>query len=243
MSHPQPQFKVVPLEPVTETPPDKKDPQYLPTWIAFGIGFIVILLIGGVSGYWWLSHQQTISTESPKITDRETFSIPTVVPLLTWDDPAGFTFSYPEDLIIDKHDEDQENYAHVELTHSLHPGRIIVWVKDLPLSAKQIAVTNLDEWLTSDSVLSSGNAIDTTIGDKNAKKVLLKGSPEKAITGVVFDGVLWLIEGEFDDKEYWTSIYKSVSDSFLFKPVTDDTITYANDQDTAIAVDEEEVIE
>ena len=45
---------------------------------------------------------------------------------LMWDDPAGFTFDYPEGVAIDKHDEDQENYAHVELTHPQHQGKILV---------------------------------------------------------------------------------------------------------------------
>jgi hypothetical protein len=33
-------------------------------------------------------------------------------------------------VTVDKHDEDQENYAHIEMTHKDQPGTIIIWAKD-----------------------------------------------------------------------------------------------------------------
>ena len=47
---------------------------------------------------------------------------------------AGFSFSYPEGLTVDKHDEDQENYAHIEMTLKDTLGNVIVWAKDAPAS-------------------------------------------------------------------------------------------------------------
>ena len=45
-----------------------------------------------------------------------------------WEDAAGFSFSYPEDISIDPHEEDEENYAHLELTLPGYEGRIVILV-------------------------------------------------------------------------------------------------------------------
>ncbi len=241
MSKPLPQFKVVPLELVSEIPPDKKNPKRFSSWLAFLLGFAAILFIGA-GGYWWLSNQRSKTPESANKTSRETISAPTPVPYLTWDDPAGFTFSYPEDLTINKHEEDQENYAHVELTHSLHPGKMIIWAKDLPLTDIKVTIKDAEEWGTSDRSLSKGNAVDTLLGGEPAKKILLTGLPEKTLMGVVYDEALWVVEVEYNDKLFWASVYKTVTDTFKFKPPLNATTTSNNDS-ADVAVDEEEVIE
>lgn len=206
-----------------------------------GIVLIVIiglLLMGGGGGVWWWSRQKTapVSPVTPQTAG------PSGVPatLLIWDDSAGFTFKYPEGLRIDKHDEDQENYAHIELTSAAHPGKLIVWAKDLPLTKKGVVVKDVSEWVTSDATYASGNVVDTALGGQLAKKVLLS-SPEMLVTGAVHDDVLWMVEGTLTDKTFWSEVHKTIIDSFTFKPLTQ--IGGAEAADTEVAVDEEEVVE
>ena len=85
--------------------------------------------------------------------------IPTPTPAVestTWNDPAGFSFQYPKNLTVDNNEDDDANYAHVELTNAAHPGNIIVWVSDLP-----------KKWPP-----EGGMSIDTTLGGLPAKKIV-----------------------------------------------------------------------
>lgn len=235
------QFKAVSLEsadgPLTNDNKPKRS-----RWLAFGLGFAAILLFGGGGGYWWLTNQTTGTPQFPDSSGSDDVPTVTPVPLRAWDDPAGFTFEYPENLIVNKHDEDQENYAHVEMSNDDYPGKIVIWVKDLPMTSKKMVIIDVSEWVISDSILSAGNSVDTTLGDKTAKKILLKSPPEKLVTGVVFDDVLWIVEGEFIDKAYWSDVYKTITDSFKFKPTVNQT-SGSVDSSADVAVDEEEVVE
>ncbi len=160
----------------------------------------------------------------------------TAVTLKSWEDPAGFTMKYPDTLSMDKHDEDKTNYAHVELTDPAHPGRVVVWVKDLPKG-----ITDTLSWSKS---VATGSAIsfDTTIGGKPAKKILIPGPPKAAVTGIVWDGVLWLAEADLTDEAYWQGVYTAVTDSFAFVPLPTEPAAAAGTYQDA-AVDEEEVLE
>lgn len=225
-----PAAPILPQPVVKATSSDKSIRKTIFVICGIVLGF---MLIG--SGFWWFF------SERPATSVETSFLRPSPQPqanLLTWDDPAGFTFKYPDGLNIDKHDEDQENYAHVELIDPQHPGSVIVWAKDLPLNKQRVVVKDETEWVMNDAVLSEGNIVDTTLGAEVAKKILLS-SPEQLFVGTIYDGVLWYIEGKFTDKVFWSDVHKIVTDSFTFKPLaqTGETV------DTEIAVDEEEVIE
>ncbi len=148
-------------------------------------------------------------------------STPTPTPaveLTTWNDPAGFSFQYPKDLSVNKHEEDPDNYAHVELTNKAHPGSIIVWASDVSSA-----------WPP-----KGGTHIDTTLGGIPAKKILIASPSAKLIVGAISDGLLFKIEGTYADKQYWQPIEDTVIKSFMF--VTDTSAPVS-------AADEEEVVQ
>ncbi len=236
-----PEYKVVPLEPVLSDDKPENQRHFPTTTKTLALGIITIVLIGGGAGGWWLSQNARSSLTKPEV-NQDSNVVSLLAKLLIWDDPAGFTFKYPDELSVDKHEEDQENYANVELTNQNHPGKIVVLVKDLPVGNKKTPVTTVDDWVTSDKILSAGNIVDTTLGDKTAKKILLGGQDEKIVTGVVYDDVLWLVEGQLIDKTYWSTVYKSITENFEFKPLADQTTDTAN-SNVEVAVDEEEVVE
>lgn len=163
------------------------------------------------------------------------------VEMVTWNDPAGFSFQYPNNITIDKHDEDTENYAHLELTDPKHPGRIIIWAKDT-------TYTDVSMWVTKDVTLKDAAVIDTTLGGKPAKKIILAqsaSSGKKLITGAIDEQILFTIEAEpTGDDPYWQQTYGAISQSFVFVPVSgSDASAVGAVQDASPVVDEEEVLE
>jgi len=198
------------------------------------------LLLGGIGAGAYLYFSKNTTPVNP-VGDSV---VPTPTPkLVLWDDPAGFTMQYPEGILVNKHDEDKENYAHVELTNSAHPGGLIVWVKDIP---KGIADTVA--WGKKISTPSSAISFDTTLGGMPAQKVLVSTPVKTATTGVIYDGVLWYVEAVLGDDDYWQSVYDQVVGSFVFKPIEGDSGSGAPAADPGGAagdysVDEEEVLE
>lgn len=199
--------------------------------VAGGIGIVVGL--GIFSGFLLL---KTRNKEALQKSESEQLDINTVrQKLLPWDDPAGFTFEYPEGLTIDKHDEDQENYAHVEMTNPDHPGRLIVWAKDT--TSADVAA-----WVRTEKTFKNGNVLDTTLGGQPAKKVLVTSPAPMLVTGTIFDELLFFIESSGEDREYWSTIHETIADSFAFTPLEDESTTLGGGAEDVV-VDEEEVVE
>jgi hypothetical protein len=160
------------------------------------------------------------------------------VEMVTWDDPAGFSFQYPKEITINKHDEDTENYAHLELTASAHTGRLIIWAKDTTYG-------DIATWIKKDATLKDAAVIDTTIGGKPAKKIILTTPAKKLITGTIDDQILFTVEAEPAEGDlYWQKIYDSIVQSFTFTPSSgNDSTAGSSVEDTGPVVDEEEVLE
>lgn len=126
--------------------------------------------------------------------------------LSTWSDPAEFSFQYPKSLDLNPHNEDQVNYAHVELTSVVHPGNVIVWVKDTTSET-------IDNWVIQQKIK---NAIDTELAGTPAKKVLTADEKNKITLSAVNNGYLYQIEVNPVDAEYWNKIFSQVSSTFKF---------------------------
>lgn len=181
----------------------------------------MVLAVVGIGLYFF-------QKKSSVITPGEAIA-PTLTPkveLTTWNDPAGFSFQYPKNLSVNKHEEDNENYAHVELTNNEHPGKIIVWVKDAPA-----------KW-----PFEGGTTLDTTLGGLAAKKILTTAPVKMLTTGVITDNLLFSVEATLTDSEYWNGVHDTITSSFAF---TDDTSAPAAVGGAAPAsdFDEEEVVE
>lgn len=173
-------------------------------WII--IGAVVLLGIAG-SGIYVYSHKtaKVIVPGGDAVTPTPT----PIVDLTTWTDDAGFSFQYPKDLSVNKHEEDNDNYAHVELTSKDHPGKVIVWVKDLPTG-----VTTLDSWVS--KLYANGTALDTKLGGEPAKKIMTSAPVKMLTTGAISDNLLFYVEGTLTDSEYWSRVHDTITGSFAF---------------------------
>lgn len=197
-------------------------------WIAV-IALFVLSGVGGGVYYWQVASKRT----APEVS---TAAAPTPQPeeLAQWKDQAGFSFSYPKSLKSDIHEEDNQNYAHIEFTHPDYPGTIIIWAKDT--TAADIAT-----WVKKEKTLAGGTVLDTTLADMDGKKVLLASPKKKVITAVVDEAIVFYVEGEFEDSEFWTKTYDTITSSFAFTPL--ESAQSQSDGGDETAVDEEEVLE
>lgn len=125
--------------------------------------------------------------------------------LTTWVDQSEFSFQYPKSLKLDPHEEDQENYTHVELTSATHSGSLIIWVKDT-------TVEDAETWAKETKLLG---AIDSTLGGLPAKKTLTNEQKQLIIT-TIKNGYLYQIEANLTDATYWNQVYETVSSNFKF---------------------------
>lgn len=130
--------------------------------------------------------------------------------LAVWKDPAGFKFSYPQDIKINNHPEDEENYAHLELTSTSHPGSILIWMKDTNYK-------NIQDWVKKEASASSAQVFDSDLGDHPAQKVALS-NPQKMVTATLDGNVLVLVE-VYPQDSWWNQTYNQILSSFEFIPL------------------------
>lgn len=202
--------------------------------IILSIAVISGVIIGG-GYYFWQTKKQVVSPVSRQASVSAT---PIQEELVVWEDPSEFFFSYPKGLKLNPHDEDKINYAHIELTSDTYPGRIILWTKDSN-------ETSLDNWARKND---AEGAIDTTLGDESAIKILITDPNQKIITSALHNGYLYQVEGEMGD-DYWKKVYGNILTSYKFttaKPAkntefVDETLTSTEDFQTSY--DEEEIIQ
>ncbi len=206
----------------------------LPKWLIIS-ALIIGVGAGGGGGYFlW---QRSQASAEPEITTQPT---PLAPELSTWNDPVGFTFQYPKDISVDPNEDDNTNYAHVELTHKDHPGKLIVWVKDT-------TAADAAAWVKTEKQFKAANVMDTTVGGQPGKKVLI-ADPALLVSGMVADELLFMIETTPTDAAYWNEVHETVSSTFAFTPVAggEKQAAGASGGDTSgyeEAVDEEETIE
>jgi len=190
-------------------------------WIVTGIIIVLGVLVGGIIVY---SQKNTNVLSPGEVATSKPTPTPAVA-LTTWDDPAGFSFQYPKDLSVNKHEDDNDNYAHVELTNGSHPGSIIVWVSDVSSA-----------WPP-----KGGTSIDTTLGGVTAKKILIATPSAKLIVGAVSEGLVFKIEGTLTDKTYWQTVEDGIVKTFAFTQDTQAPAAQSSSGDDA--VDETEVVQ
>lgn len=172
--------------------------------IIIAVSFILVTLVL----VFYLQFKSMFTTVSPvaKVT-------PTLVveEMTTWDDPAEFSFQYPKSLALNSHNEDQINFAHVELTSATHAGSLVVWVKDTNEA-------NLESWAKKEKL---SGAIDTTLGGEPAKKELINPPSDRLVSKLIVstlrNGYLYQIDVSLDDADFWNKTFDTVSTTFKFK--------------------------
>lgn len=203
-----------------------------------GVPIVVGLVVGSIAS---VAYVRWIRSQSAVPAQQAAAPTPAPVSLLTWTDSNGFTFQYPEGLAVNKHDEDTENYAHLEFTHPQHPGKLIVWGKD---PAK--GVTDVATWVNNEKRFTGASVLDTEFGEQAGKKVMIRGINRTLVVGTVYDGIVWTVEATLEDAPFWSDVHAVIANSFRFVPVQDSGSTASSEPAPGVddmIVDEEEIVE
>jgi len=197
---------------------------------------IIIIFVGlvfGIGGALLYINQTKRNSAPEQSIIEQSNTSPTPQNLLTWEDQAGFSFQYPGGLRVDKHDEDTQNYAHVEFTDPDNAGNTIVWAKDT-------TATTLEAWVKSQSGFTNASIIDTTLGGRSAKKILTQ-EPKRMIVAALDDDVVVTIEALLTTP-FWSSVEETITGNFVFTslPGEDSAGAQSIPQES---YDEEEVLE
>ncbi|MCX6724910.1 MAG: hypothetical protein NTV20_02305 [Candidatus Shapirobacteria bacterium] len=167
---------------------------------------ISVLVLIAIGVFVFLYQKPSSGLVSP-LTNQKTES---EAKLLAWEDPAGFKFSYPEEIKINNHPEDEENYAHLELTSSSHAGSILVWMKDTNYK-------NIQDWVKKENATESAQVFDSDLGGHPAQKLAFT-SPQKMVTATLDGNVIVLIE-VYPEDQWWNQIYNQILSGFEFIPL------------------------
>lgn len=168
---------------------------------------IIIIFVAVVSLFAAVTSVLLFSKREANIVSPALTPTPTeVLNFKTWKDQAQFSFDYPENITLNPHEEDKENYAHVELTSDSHPGRIIIWVKDTNAA-------DIESWAKSEK---AQNILDSTIGGLPAKKILIGEQTKKVTLSTINYGYLYQVESELIDFDFWNNIFDKITSSFSF---------------------------
>jgi len=192
---------------------------------------VTIIIVGSIALYLF-KNKQTISPLSEDTTTVVLEKLPSKT-LKEYVDDSGFSFNYPEDVVISKKEiNDDDTYTNLELTAKDIRRSILIKITETQLKS-------IDDWFLE-------NKLATPI--KDVEFGGLSGKEAKALdklTAVALDqGVLFTIELNSAD-EYWLSVYNTTLSSFAFvqtqvEPVADSASPDFAEGDVIL---EEEVIE
>jgi len=177
---------------------------------------LVLLLLVAIAGgvfYFGKFYQKPSSVLVSPLTVQKTEP---ETKLLVWQDPAGFKFSYPQEIKIDNHPEDNQNYAHLELTSASYSGSILIWVKDT--TYKEIA-----DWVKKENSTGSAQVFDSELGGHPAKKLALN-NPQKLVTATLDGNAIVLIE-VYPQDSWWNKTYNQILESFEFTPLEGEEVS------------------
>lgn len=204
------------------------------------IAIIIGVLAGGVGSGIYVWRTKYFRPVVSSINQQSNTDSTPAQQLLIWNDPAGFSFSYPQGLAVDPHPEDEENYAHLELTSSDHPGKIIVWAKDLPVGGK-----TLDAWVKANKTYAGATIVDSTFTGEPAKKILLATTPPSRHVVAYADDLLFVVEASLEDSAFWSGLADGVVDTFKIIPLEPASAEDSQEpaDESYVGADEEEIIE
>lgn len=186
---------------------------------------------------------KTDSTESPQ-PETQNQEEPTPTPVVpsaskeSYADEAGFTFSYPSDVVVEKKDLAKADYSRLQMTSSRAKGSI-------DIQASDTTEKTVDAWLKENKAEATESAsTPVKLGHVDAKE--LKSDDSLSLVALE-KGVVFTITAQSDtDFAYWEKVYRVIVDSFTFTlPEEDTSAAPAPAQDTSggIMFEGEEVIE
>lgn len=187
---------------------------------------VILVILGVLGGLGWYFREQIYRGLKSAITGKKK---KTINPLgvqekkeefnfkwKLWEDPAGFSFEYPDEVEIDIHAEDEANYSFLTLTSKERKGKL-----DIICNDSQYA--DINEWLSEDSLVKQGSGLETQVASVSGQRVAL-GNGREIIAFIDWDEVIYTID-KTPEKEldYWDEICSHILFSFKLIPLEGET--------------------
>lgn len=179
--------------------------------ISFIVGSLIALLLG-----WFLARKnKSLNQKLPSLSQKSEEVQENDYLWTIWEDPAGFSFEYPLAAVIDNHPEDEESYAFLTLAHPDHQGKITIICND---SEDE----DIGSWQENNEKVKEASSLETKIASVSGRKIAL-GRGKEMTAFIDTDGVLYTIELEAEQLDYWPGIYEYLVDSFKLIPLAGET--------------------
>ena len=150
---------------------------------------------------------------------------------ITYTDPVGFSFNYPDNLSIAKNEiENSAIYADFILSSKQVSGSLSIKIADSKFKS-------IDGW----AKLNNGSTKQIKLG--NLKALEIKTN-DRLLLGALDQGILFTLEMPLIEESFWTKVYNKVITDFSFAPPTVDTSTSGNTNSASdVSFEGEEVVE
>jgi len=199
----------------------------------------VVITAGGIGAAFYIfKPQKTISPISSNPQENKTIVASEKQPSKTlkeYIDDSGFSFKYPDDVLVTKKEaNDSTIYANLELT-SNHVGSIAIKIADSKLKS-------IDDWFKESKLASTTNKKEIKIGEIPGSEMQVDN---KLLAVVLDQDILFTIEVNSQNQKYWFNVYDTILSSFNFasRQSNNNTETLPLDDSNTDAVLEEETIE
>lgn len=195
-----------------------------------------LLLVGGGVIFFYTRTQE--SSEKSNQGLEKASGTPEIIAykLLPYEDEAGFSFDYPDNLgIIEKEVSDSSVYSSLELSSKNFPGeKIIVRISDT-------ASKNSSGWLEDNPPAGTLVTSEEITLDGMKGRDYIFTEPDRNLTIIVDSGILYYFEAPRDDN-YWTKALDEVKTSFKLVEEKN-TASVQTTGGSSIIEEEEEIIQ
>lgn len=171
--------------------------------------FLLLLVIGLIFLVFQLFFNQKKSLLTSPATNLQLTST-AVSPsktLKSYTDPAGFSFSYPDNLSL-KSNEPQSptTYADIQLTSKDVAGSLSLKISDTNFAS-------VEQWLQANNPSSKVPA-EVKLGNLKALEII---TGDRLLMGAIDQGVLFTIEMSLKEgRDFWMEVYSKIMADFSF---------------------------
>lgn len=164
------------------------------------LALIALILAAAVVVSWWLLFAQKKPSLSTPQADKQ---LPKT--FISYTDPAGFSFSYPDNLsLVNNEPKSERTYSDITLTAKGLDGNLSLVISDTNFKT-------LDEWLKANG---TGTSKEVKLG---GLKAIETTTNNKLTLGAIDQGILFTIVVPLADrKDFWMEVYNQILQDFTF---------------------------
>lgn len=149
-------------------------------------------------------------------------------------DPAGFSFSYPDNLSISKAEiNDPSTYADLLVSSKEISGSLNLKITDSKFKS-------LDDWLKINQISASNTPKETKLGTFKAQEVK---TADRLLLGALDQGVLFTIEMPLVEQDFWMKVYNKILADFTFVSPETKTSSQISNSSSDVIFEGEELVE